>query len=291
MNLAHYEKPLENLSIIFQGPILEHFTLKAIKTTRDIFPESELILSTYSGYDLSDYLDYVDQIVTIDDPGFDYEVFNFYDHKLRTNTFRMISTSLNGIEKSNKDFVIRLRSDTILLNREILNMYISKAVQGMEFTKKIMVSKIMDETYLDEFFIGDWFQMGLRRDLYKLYIAAYNLALSNQISKEIFILNSRIVPEYFLWNSLHKDFHFLGLKENYKFFINNNIFLMNNSNNKFILVQKYPSHFKNPYLVLKNISYKRYYEVKENKTILEIVLTKITELSRFLNYYKKRFLT
>jgi len=290
MKENHYEKSLENLSIIFQGPIILDFTLKAIKTTREVFPESEIILSTYNGPDLSDFFDYVDQLVTIDDPGFDYEIFEDLDYTSRTNTMRMISTSLKGIQKSTKKYIIRLRSDTILLNREILNLFTSLSSQGEIFDNKIMVSKIMDESYLDEFFIGDWFQMGLRNDLNKLYQAAYNSASSNESIKGKIILDSRVVTEHFLWNSLHNDFQYLRAKENYRFFIKHNICLMDNSNNKFILVQKYPNHFKSPYLLLRNISYKRYYEVSENKTIIEYVLTSVVKVIRFLNYYKKRLL-
>jgi len=289
--MKHYKYNVspDNLSIIFQGPIFHEFTLKAIKTTRKVFPESEIILSTYNGSDVTNLMNYIDRLVTIEDPGFDYHFFGYSDYNLRTNIYRMISTSLNGIQKSTKKFAVKLRSDTILHNREILNLYNSLSSQAMEFSNKIMVSKIMDENYLDEFFIGDWFQMGLRSDLEKLYQAAYKLANNNHSVRKLFTLKSRLVPEYFLWNSLYNDLNYLSSKDNYRLFIEKNICLMNNSYNKFILVQKYPNLFKNSFFAIRNISYKRSYEVNE-KGILNFIKARFTKFVRLLNYLKKRLL-
>lgn len=290
MNVKLRSVNQDNLSIIIQGPIIEGLTLKAVQETRNNFPFSEIVLSTYLDSNVADLVQYVDIIVTIEDPGLDNSNLSKANLEFNSNSLRMIMSSLNGVNHASRDFIIRLRSDTYISNNKIMEFYNKHNTSGTEFGSRILVAKIHDEKYIHPSYIGDWVQMGQQADIKKLYSSAMDFFLLRRyesINQNFYINNGKVIAEIILWYSLFDDFGYLENKENFREFININITLLDNTNNRYLTLQKYPKMFRSPLKSKIFLSHKQAYEHNQKVNFLEFVLANIIRSIRFLNHLRK----
>lgn len=169
----------EDISVVIQGPVYhsnnmyEGVTKKVCESVRKNLPGAEIILSTWEGFDLSG-LDY-DQIVINK---------NIISNKIRmpyTGDLKLFSvnhqliTTLNGIKKSTRKYILKLRSDLSLTGSKFLNYfdYYSDYPEDVDLSKwKIFNKRIITlPTYNIHkekglaFNICDWFFFGLKEDV------------------------------------------------------------------------------------------------------------------------------
>lgn len=166
----------EKISFVIQGPVTSSTSL-VITNIRKYFPNSEIVLSTWVGSDLSGVETGCDKIVLNEDPGA--TVFDFKDNKTN-NLNRIIVSSLNGIKAAKNTKVVRLRSDILIINDNI-----NKIVSGLcdnrsdqkLFEKKIVAcdtfSLKLDYRRFRQmrllFHVSDWIYIGCRSDLEELF--------------------------------------------------------------------------------------------------------------------------
>lgn len=118
--MAHSANSGDDISVIVQGPVVgtpndspeKQATLQALTSARVVWPQCELILSTWNGTATS-HLPF-DHLVTSDDPGG--IPFNDGDLKNRLNNLnRQIVSTRRGLDHATRHFAVKLRSDCKLL--------------------------------------------------------------------------------------------------------------------------------------------------------------------------------
>lgn len=161
------------LSVVVQGGISK-YTLKSLKRIREFLPNSEIILSTWKDTDISFLSGYYDLVVFSDMP----EAFDYGNGSLNNLNRQLISTQ-KGIELSKRKYVLKLRSDLVLKNNKILNISDTYKRNNdlLLFKKRIIVGNIFSlkfttngkEKNFMPFQISDWFFLGLKEDIKKLF--------------------------------------------------------------------------------------------------------------------------
>ena len=166
----------EKISFVIQGPVTSSTSL-VITNIRKYFPNSEIVLSTWVGSDLSGVETACDKIVLNEDPGA--TVFDFSDNKTN-NLNRIIVSSLNGIKEAKNTKVVRLRSDILIINDNInklvsslrdnscdLKIFKNKIVACDTFSLKLDYRRFRQMRLL--FHVSDWIYIGYRSDLEELF--------------------------------------------------------------------------------------------------------------------------
>ena len=107
----------KDLSVVVQGAVSPLETALCLKSVRKYLPEAQIILSTWNGSDISHFDGLYDEIVLSDDPGA--VIFDIKDKK--TNSLnRILVSSREGIKVAKKTYVLRIRTDLILKNNNLL---------------------------------------------------------------------------------------------------------------------------------------------------------------------------
>src|SRR5436305_180058 len=104
----------KDISIVVQGPILNESSLNVTKNMtklichrlKKLFPESELILSTWEGVSAQE-IPY-DKLILNKDPGAVW--FNYLNHNDINNCNRMIISTLEGIKAASRKYILKVRS-------------------------------------------------------------------------------------------------------------------------------------------------------------------------------------
>lgn len=127
------------ISIVLQGPIYKNITSRVCKRMREIFPEAEIILSTWEGECLSNLV--FDILVENKDPG---GTPLMLDNSLKktNNVDRMILSSKNGIKKATRKYTLRWRTDCLLKNDNFLKFfdkYDKRCPEWKIFQKRVLV--------------------------------------------------------------------------------------------------------------------------------------------------------
>lgn len=166
-----------NISVIVQGAINKTVTLQCLKSIRKYLPEAEIILSTWEGSDVSQLCGLYDILVLNKDP----QAVVFDDKKNKLNNLnRILVSSKNGINAATRKYVLRLRSDLVLKNNNILKLTDEFEVRKKEsslFKNKIFAYEVFSMKYdfLKEnkqrmlFHISDWCHFGLKEDLQEMF--------------------------------------------------------------------------------------------------------------------------
>ncbi|HEY2328609.1 MAG TPA: WavE lipopolysaccharide synthesis family protein [Verrucomicrobiae bacterium] len=110
------------ISLVFQGPVftpeknpkLGHLTRDCIEATRQLFPEAEIILSTWEG-SLVEGIP-CDRVVLNKDPGS-----WLRDDGGRSNVNRQIVSTRNGLAQASRPFAAKIRTDTVITGTGFLN--------------------------------------------------------------------------------------------------------------------------------------------------------------------------
>lgn len=174
----------KDISIIVQGPILKESLYSVTHNTtqlvclqlKKIFPQSELILSTWEDEDTSDIV--YDKLVLSKDPGATW--FNYENFELLNNCNRLILSTLNGIKAASRPYVFKVRSDLYVFSKSFLN-YFNKFTNfddSIKFVKQRIIAfslysikghKTSLFTMERPFHISDWAYFGYKEDLLNLY--------------------------------------------------------------------------------------------------------------------------
>lgn len=111
-----------DISVVVQGAINKDLTPKCLISIRKYLPNAEIILSTWEGSDASG-LDY-DILVLNKDPGGVKHDYAIYNTTCSMNNFnRQLVSTQNGINKANRKYILKLRTDLELKNADFLNCW------------------------------------------------------------------------------------------------------------------------------------------------------------------------
>ncbi len=157
------------ISVVIQG-VVSNETKKVIESVKKILPFSEIILSTWRRSNVKN-LD-CDKIIFNDDPG----AISFRLNGQKHNLNRQIVSSFNGVKNAKRKYVLKLRSDTILLNHNFLkyfDMFPKRDVKYKIFDKRIIITNVYTRNSSSQmkclFHPSDWVMFGLRQDVYKMW--------------------------------------------------------------------------------------------------------------------------
>ncbi|HRD71166.1 MAG TPA: WavE lipopolysaccharide synthesis family protein [Legionella sp.] len=174
----------KDISIVVQGPILKDSKYNITKEitkivcyrVKELFPDCELILSTWEGESV-DGIPY-DKVILNEDPQATW--FDYYNHNTLNNCNRLIVSTLAGIQSATRKFVFKLRSDLFIGSKNFLNYFDKYPDYNSEF--KFVGSRIIafsmwsiqgHKTCLftmpKPFHISDWAYFGYKEDLLELY--------------------------------------------------------------------------------------------------------------------------
>ncbi|MCD7739759.1 MAG: WavE lipopolysaccharide synthesis family protein, partial [Candidatus Gastranaerophilales bacterium] len=268
----------EDISVVVQGDVSDKKEVKNnLKKIRKYLPEAEIILSTWEKSNV-DKLDY-DILVSSRDPGaFDMQPVTW---KIN-NVNRQIISTINGIKKAKRKYVLKLRTDCLIKNSNFLKYFNSKYVNDLKRVKEYSVFKnriLIDSLFTRNseydsctqvglcFHPSDIWMFGLKEDLEMLF----DIPLQD---KYIVNINGRDyqyrTPEQYIWTScleknnwnIFMDSCFYNTPYTSEGSLNsiiNNFFVLNHNKSGI----KFPKKFrKHPKLTFKYVlTTKRYLEL------------------------------
>lgn len=273
-----------SISVVIQGPIRPS-TSTLIAKLRVLLPCAEIILSTWDGEKL-DGIDY-DYLVLSDQPG------SYIQHKrtkTKNNLNRLLRSSIAGIKKAKRKYLLKVRSDIVLDSVEFLNSF-NQYPSTSEYTvvkRKIIVpllfSRIFYHGQATPFHLSDWAMFGLTEDIRTLFL---NIAeVEEPVFTEWFPNKSqnkspygattfRFSPEQYIFYSFYRnhfnriqmedasDNHEYQVDESNKFIVSN--FIVVDYKGSGFRLDKYPASTNEvilgrEYLTLWNrFNYEKYY--------------------------------
>ncbi len=128
------------ISIVLQGPIYKDITSCVCKRMREIFPNAEIIVSTWEGSDTSGLI--YDILLENKDPGGTPLMLDGELNNKTNNVDRMILSSKNGIKKASRKYTLRWRTDCLLKNDKFLSFfdkYNKRCDEWKIFKKRVLV--------------------------------------------------------------------------------------------------------------------------------------------------------
>lgn len=166
----------ENISVVVQGPIQgkpddlqeNRKTQHCLESIRRVLPSAEIVLSTWKGSD-GRGLSY-DVLVESDDPG------GFINNEGRVNNVnRQIISTRAGLLKATRDYIVKLRTDTELINDGFIQYFSRFPDRADDF--RLFHNRLVGCEFFFKnpreipllFHIGDIFLFGERRDLLDLW--------------------------------------------------------------------------------------------------------------------------
>lgn len=170
----------KEITVVVQGAIDKKLTSKCLKSIREHLPEAEIILSTWEGSNVEG-LDY-DILVLNQDPGGYKHDFAIYNVPRSMNNFnRQLVSTLNGIKKVNRKYILKLRADLILTNSNFLsfwNLYESSNSKYKLFNHRVLCSSIYSREnscqsgtgFPTPFHPSDFWFFGLAKDLTEYFV-------------------------------------------------------------------------------------------------------------------------
>ena len=165
------------ISVIVQGRVEMPATRKCLQSIRKYLPDAEIVLSTWEKSDLTHIKGLYNILALNKDPGA--VIFDDKENK-QNNLNRIIVSSQNGIKAATRKYVLRLRSDLILKNKNVLKLADNFKVKNPEkslfkqrifaydiFSIKYDIKKRIKQRML--FHISDWCYLGLKEDLEEFF--------------------------------------------------------------------------------------------------------------------------
>lgn len=206
----------DEISIVIQGPIYPGITHEVTSRMRDIFPNSEIIISTWEGNDVTD-LNY-DLVIFNKDPGGTQLILNS-EYKKHNNQVRMIVSSISGIRKATKKYTLRWRSDLLLKDDRFLNHfdeYSERCEDWKIFEKRVLVHYATHPLFRP-FHTTDISCFGLTTDIIKIWDIPIpdkhflNYFIENPLPKNFYVpYHGHLVPkigaEPYVWYSFMKKY-------------------------------------------------------------------------------------
>lgn len=176
-NYKKYSTITNDISVVVQGLVEPIVTSRCLKSIRKFLPNAEIILSTWQDTDLSSLNGLYDKLVLNKSP----EAIVFDDKTQKINNLnRILLSSKTGIDAATKKYVLRIRSDLILKNDNLLKLFDNFPVRNQKsvlFKQKIFAYEKFSLKYNKKknikqrmlFHISDWCYFGLKEDLQELF--------------------------------------------------------------------------------------------------------------------------
>ncbi|MGC3991701.1 MAG: WavE lipopolysaccharide synthesis family protein [Chthoniobacteraceae bacterium] len=138
------------ISVVMQGPIIggkndnpeNQLTRRCIESIRKFLPEAELILSTWTGMDVTEISH--DILIQSGDPG---TVKSYCEKNINLNR-QMVSTQA-GLRMATRPYIFKMRTDTVLTGNAFLCMFEAfpaRAAKHQIFTHRVMIWNIFTKT-------------------------------------------------------------------------------------------------------------------------------------------------
>lgn len=225
-SLRHHPSPAasrpvlaSDVSVVVQGPVVgspgdpeeARWTQRALRSVRAVMPESELLLSTWQGSDVSG-LD-ADHVVLSADPG---PTASRDSAHAANNVNRQILSTRVGLEHAGRRLALKLRSDMLLEHDGMLRLFggwPERASTGRVLQERILVPTFYTfnprRVYARfPYMVSDWSQFGLREDMLEVW------STPRWDTSFEWLLGRRIVAsEQWIWMSLlnlHDEDAFVG---------------------------------------------------------------------------------
>ena len=205
----------KDISVVVQGAVDSVNTPLCLNSIRKHLPQAEIILSTWEGTNV-DGLDY-DKVIFNQDPG------GFYMSPCEINNVkRQILSTLQGIKKANRKYILKIRSDMKISGANFLKYFgkFNNYNKKWHFLKEriIIPSMVTRDPRIWESPMcpSDWCSFGLKSDMLKLW----NIRFPTKEEENFFIehprptvvssiyptLVSRFNPEQFIWIGFIKKY-------------------------------------------------------------------------------------
>lgn len=180
----------KDVSIVFQGPILNDFTEKCLMSARELFPEAHIILSTWRDSDVSGLS--FDTLIVNDDPGTNIMVHG--EKKYQSNCFRQVISSYNGLKACKTKYALKIRTDICLKNSNILDYFEAYNKTSFDENFKLLKERVVTLTTCNPnrrtkwpFNISDWIFFGITEDILNIFDIPIDKTSIYNISAEQYI--------------------------------------------------------------------------------------------------------
>lgn len=204
-----------DITVVLQGSTLGEFNNKrcieySIASIKKMLPESKIILSTWEGENISEYLfKQVDKVVFNKDPGF--KTRNSKPDGKPNNVNRQIVSTINGLREVETKYAMKMRTDFVLTHRGFLNyfdMYSEFDKEFQIFEKRVLCLMLGSaRPYGDywnlPFHVSDFCTFGLTSDLLKLY----DIPLMTDEEADWLNIHSDLAPGYWAKNKFGAEQH------------------------------------------------------------------------------------
>ena len=162
---------LSEISVVIQGAIDKNITFYVLHSIRKLFPNGEVILSTWEGSDVSG-LNF-DKVVFSKDPG--YVILDEVGN-VPNNINRQIVSTRKGLEQASNPYCLKIRTDVLLENIDFLNEFNKwdKIAPPLHVKNRILICNYYTRNpriYPLPFHPSDWVLFGTTEDLRKYFSA------------------------------------------------------------------------------------------------------------------------
>lgn len=235
----------KDISVVVQGlivgskdsPCEARHTLICLESIRKHLPGAQVILSTWKGSN-TEGLDY-DVLVENEDPGT-----NIMGEYV-SNCFRQIVSTMNGLNKCQTKYAIKIRSDIELQSTNFINLFEEYRDLPFDDLYKVLKQRVVIMTtcnphrrYKLPFTASDWFYFGTTEDLKDIFditlIEKHEYVLDKAGNK--YLATNPYYPEQYMWTqflSKHKEISFThsedishnNIELSERYFANNTIML------------------------------------------------------------------
>ena len=207
-----------DISVVIQGAINPQITPRCIESIRTFLPNSEIILSTWKNSKTDD-LNF-DTLILNEDPG---AVKTDLVNNILNNQNRQLVSTLNGVKKASRKYILKLRTDFELHNTNFLNYwnrFPKKNCNLNVFSHRIIISSVFSREFSDYshrpvlFHPSDFFMFGKSDDI-KNYYNNIRFATNKELGNWQYLYPNRIpypeaqyryAPEQFFFLSYVKKF-------------------------------------------------------------------------------------
>ena len=187
----------KDITVVVQGPYFKNITEKVLNNIYTKFKDSELIFSTYKGERIEKK--YKEKFKIIYNKILP-KTPNSLEPLMYYNYYGHVRTSLNGIKKSSKNYILKTRSDIVFNNASFLEYFDKFNFFNKNY--KILKKRVIISSHYTidprknplPIHFSDWFFFGLKSDLKKIFNQKY-------MSKE-----NKKVPLWFLKKEKPKFF-------------------------------------------------------------------------------------
>jgi len=212
----------QDITVIVHGPVLDQaapgapqgMTLAAVQSVRKILPGAKVVISTWAG-SAAEGLG-ADQVVYSEDPG----CLPYAPKERPNNVNRQIVAMRAGLGLADSRFVLKLRSDTILVSDGMIRQWGRFQVRNPHlrvFEQRVITSAFL--TYHPRvcfqggrftpflFHVNDMIQFGLAEDMRKLWViplmpaADFTYFKEGELEGKVDKVANRRVPEDYIWTS------------------------------------------------------------------------------------------